>query len=312
MSAPANGKLISGGMRRFLLAAILLVFGFSSFAQSAGFKIKARSNKDYPLKLRGGDILVTIQNETSAQQWDRYAFEKTRDLLDAYESYTGIFFHQAAAPIFKSLPSKERNRVRLVLKESVFLNGTRIGGYNNVSGELGKDLGIYLESGLVPIGYPALLLHELGHYYFIEPLWLSEGIVSFLPYLLAKKGYLRLNQQELTSIYDEWELAEPPSKSDHPLGGDFQSTDPQVGAWMYSKSVRLQGILYKELSPEGYRSFLRILATTDVQDTEAVLKVLHGLKAKNWEQILKGWLLPGKYLSYPIKSFSKIRDWEAL
>lgn len=266
----------------------------------------------FPLRLRGGELNISIRNETENQNWNQYAFEKVKGLLDAYESYLGINFHQATFSIYRSLPEAERNRVRLVLKDSVFLNGTRIGGYNNASGELGKEVGIFMEADLIPQGYPALLLHELGHYYFTEPSWLSEGVVLFLPYLLAKKGYLRLGSEELLSVREEWSLEEKSPKKDFPIQQDFHRMDASLGPWYYSKAVRTQFILYKELGPEGYKTFLKRVASAETLSTPGVLEILDAVQKKEWNKILQGWVLPGAYTKYPIHSFLKPQEIEKL
>ncbi|TGK11690.1 hypothetical protein EHO60_05185 [Leptospira fletcheri] len=305
------GKRSAGFCGRFLIGVFLLFVSTVGNSQNLS-KHSAKSGMEQSVRFRDGDTVFSIRNETSAHSWNQYAFEKTRDLIDAYESYTGVSFQRATVPVYKTLPESEKNRIRLVLKESVYLNGTRIGGYNNVSGGTGKELGIFLESGLVPIGSPALLLHELGHYYFTEPIWLTEGIVSFLPFLLAKKGILKLTKQEISSVSDEWQLSERPSKIDPPLAENFQSDDPRVGAWLYSKSVRLQGILYRELGNENYRKFLKTAISQDLSDGNGLLAVLRSIQPKNWESILKGWVLPGKYSAYSVHSFSKMKDWDSL
>ncbi|PJZ66948.1 hypothetical protein CH371_02325 [Leptospira wolffii] len=294
--------------------------GFSLLVLSSTLSLSAQNRtktsktaeSEFNLRLRGGDVRIVIRNETENPDWNRYAFEKTKGLIDSYESYLGFPFHQATLPIYRSLPDSEKNKIRLVLKEAVFLNGTRVGGYNNVSGDLGKDIGIFMEAGLVPQGYPALLLHELGHYYFTEPTWLSEGIVSFLPYLLAKKGTLRLDAEELLSVREEWSLEEKPPKKDPPLSQDFHLTDASLGPWYYSKCVRTQFILYKELGPEGYKNFLKQVAASSSLNSQSVLQLLGNIQRKDWARILQGWVFAGPYAVYPANSFTKPQDIEKL
>ncbi|TGL61135.1 hypothetical protein EHQ64_14665 [Leptospira sarikeiensis] len=291
---------------------ILVLFGVSSVFSQSNKKQTRNGEANFSLRLRGGEVKLVIRNETDFKEWDKYASEKTKKVLDAYESYLGITFQQASSPIFKTLPSSEKDKIRLVLKEAVLLNGTRVGGYNNVSGELGKDLGIFMEIGLVPPGYPALLLHELGHYYFTEPAWLSEGIVSYLPYLLSKRGYLKLDPDELQSVMEEWTLSEPIPKLDPPLSQDFHQSNPSLGPWFYSKSVRTQFILHKELGYEGYKSFLKQVASAEILNTDSILRILNKLQRKDWNKILQGWVLPGPYSVYPVNSFLKIQEIEKL
>ncbi len=275
-------------------------------------KSSKTNESNFSFRLKGGEIRLSVRNETELKEWDKYAFEKTKKILDAYESYLGIPFHQASSLIFKTLPSSEKDKIRLVLKDTVFLNGTRVGGYNNVSGELGKELGIFMELGLVPPGYPALLLHELGHYYFTEPSWLSEGIVSYLPYLLSKRGYLKLDSDELQSVTEEWSLTEAVPKNDPPLSKDFHLSNPALGPWFYSKSIRTQFIIHKELGYEGYKSFLKQVASSEMLNTELVFKILNKVQRKDWNKILQGWVEAGPYSVYTPNSFTKIQDIEKL
>ncbi|PJZ78174.1 hypothetical protein [Leptospira neocaledonica] len=292
---------------------IISAFFISVLPLLSQSKKSSKTNEsNFSFRLKGGEIKLAVRNETELKEWDKYAFEKTKKILDAYESYLGIPFHQASSPIFKTLPSAEKDKIRLVLKDTVFLNGTRVGGYNNVSGELGKELGIFMELGLVPPGYPALLLHELGHYYFTEPSWLSEGIVSYLPYLLSKRGYLKLDSDELQSIVEEWNLTEAIPKNDLPLSKDFHLSNPNLGLWFYSKSVRTQFIIHKELGYEGYKSFLKLVASSEMLNTELVFKILNKIQRKDWNKILQGWVEPGPYTVYPPTSFMKIQDIEKL
>ncbi|TGM15995.1 hypothetical protein EHQ81_06290 [Leptospira selangorensis] len=308
--------MINGFLYQFSLwmrIGILSAFLLSVFPLLSQNKKSSKTNEsNFSFRLKGGEIKLAVRNETELKEWDKYAFEKTKRILDAYESYLGIPFHQASSPIFKTLPSSEKDKIRLVLKDTVFLNGTRVGGYNNVSGELGKELGIFMELGLVPPGYPALLLHELGHYYFTEPSWLSEGIVSYLPYLLSKRGYLKLDADELQSITEEWSLTEAIPKNDQPLSKDFHLSNPALGPWFYSKSVRTQFIIHKELGYEGYKSFLKHIASSEMLNTELVFKILNKVQRKDWNKILQGWVEAGPYSGYPPNSFMKIQDIEKL
>ncbi len=310
MIGPFSGK--HKGIPILLKVSLFLVLFVLPAQAQVGSKSSKTGEVVFPFRLRGGDLRLLVRNETEYKDWNQYAFEKTKGILDAYESYLGYSFQQATLPIFKTMPESEKNQIRLVLKEAVFLNGTRVGGYNNVSGELGKVHGIFMELGLVPKGYPALLLHELGHYYFTEPSWLSEGVVSFLPYLLVKKGYLRLDSEELLSVLEEWTLDEKPPKKDLPLSQDFHLSDASLGPWYYSKSVRTQFILYKELGPEGYKTFLKQIARSDTATTQSVLQLLETIQKKDWNKILQGWVLPGPYAVYPMQSFTKPKEIEKL
>ncbi|PJZ71030.1 hypothetical protein CH373_00405 [Leptospira perolatii] len=297
--------------RQLLGLVVICTILLSSPVNSEKVKKPGAANY-YSFRLKEGEVKVFIRNETDNSEWNQYALEKSKDLIRAYESFTGVPFHQATGPVYKSLPVGERNSIRLILKDTVFLNGTRVGGYNNASGGLPGEVGIFMEFGLVPPGYPALLLHELGHYYFSEPNWLAEGIVSFLPFLLSKKGFLKLDSEELGSVVEEWGLEEKAPSSDLPLPQSFGSSDPKLGLWPYAKAVRFQAVLCKELGSYGYRMLLKELSLKDVQDTNSLIRILHSIKPIDWTQVLKGWVIAGSYGPYNTNSFSKLKDWEGL
>ena len=82
----------------------------------------------------------------------------------------------------------------IVGRNQVLLNGAWIGAYNNTAGFFPGERGIFVEYRLTPPGNPALVLHELGHFWLhdlarvtqasaadVGAPWFNEGAVSLLP-----------------------------------------------------------------------------------------------------------------------------------
>lgn len=137
--------------------------------------------------LSRGELVLEIQNHSQDKNWNEFAYHKTSDLFKALESYSGISFHEASDSVFEGQKASEKYKVFVIVQDRILLNGTRVGGYNNIFGDLGSIRGIFMEPNLSPVGYPALLFHELGHFYFSDLPWLNEGLVSFLPFVLYKE-----------------------------------------------------------------------------------------------------------------------------
>ncbi|EMF83083.1 hypothetical protein LEP1GSC188_2133 [Leptospira weilii serovar Topaz str. LT2116] len=175
-------------MRKFLLGILFLI------------SINLYSDKNKWIRripLNRGELILEIRNNSQNSNWNEFAHRKTSDFFRALESYSGISFHEASASIFEDQRTSEKYKVLLIIQDQIFLNGTRVTGYNNISGELGTTRGIFMEPDLSPIGYPALLFHELGHFYFSDLAWLSEGLVSFLPFVLYKEKKSILQRKNL-------------------------------------------------------------------------------------------------------------------
>ncbi|MGQ2872074.1 hypothetical protein, partial [Leptospira santarosai] len=118
------------------------------------------------IPLNRGELVLEIRNHSQNKNWNEFAYRKTSDFFKALESYSGISFHEASASIFEGQRASEKYKVLLIVQDRIFLNGMRVTGYNNISGDLGTMRGIFMEPDLSTIGYPALLFHELGHFYF--------------------------------------------------------------------------------------------------------------------------------------------------
>ncbi|PJZ41114.1 hypothetical protein CH370_12780 [Leptospira kmetyi] len=259
------------------------------------------------IPLNRGELVLEIRNSSQDKEWNEFAYRKTADLFRALESYSGISFHEASASVFEGQRASEKYKVLLVVQDQILLNGTRVGGYNNISGDLGPARGIFMEPDLSPAGYPALLFHELGHFYFSDIPWLSEGLVSFLPLVLYKEKKIQLTKEELVSIAEEWSTEEGLQGSkDFPLDPDFREKYPSATPTFYNKALKIQYILYKELGPNGYRDFVKKLVfENSPKTTSQVILTLKSIRDKNWSSLLRGWVTPGPYEVYTWKTFQK-------
>ncbi|AXR59934.1 hypothetical protein [Leptospira mayottensis] len=285
-------------MRKFLLGILFLV------------SINLYSDKNKWIRripLNRGELILEIRNNSQNRNWNEFAYRKTSDFFRALESYSGISFHEASASIFEDQRVSEKYKVLLIVQDQIFLNGTRVTGYNNISGDLGTTRGIFMEPDLSPIGYPALLFHELGHFYFSDLAWLSEGLVSFLPFVLYKEKKIDLTKDELISIAEEWDTEEGlQGGKDFPLDPDFRQKYPSATSVFYNKALKVQYILYKELGPVGYRDFVKKLVfENSPKTTKEVILRLKSIRNKNWSSLLKGWVVPGPYEVYTWKTFQK-------
>ncbi|EQA64897.1 hypothetical protein [Leptospira alexanderi] len=285
-------------MRKFLLGILFLI------------SINLYSDKNKWIRripLNRGELILEIRNNSQSSNWNEFAHRKTSDFFRALESYSGISFHEASASIFEDQKASEKYKVLLIIQDQIFLNGTRVTGYNNISGDLGTTRGIFMEPDLSPIGYPALLFHELGHFYFSDLAWLSEGLVSFLPFVLYKEKKIDLTKEELISIAEEWDTEEGlQGGKDFPLDPDFRQKYPSATSVFYNKALKVQYILYKELGPVGYRDFVKKLVfENSPKTTKEVILKLKSIRNKNWSSLLKGWVIPGPYEVYTWKTFQK-------
>ncbi|EMM74500.1 hypothetical protein M9Y82_05745 [Leptospira weilii] len=285
-------------MRKFLLGILFLI------------SINLYSDKNKWIRripLNRGELILEIRNNSQDSTWNEFARRKTSDFFRALESYSGISFHEASASIFEDQKASEKYKVLLIVQDQIFLNGTRVTGYNNISGDLGTTRGIFMEPDLSPIGYPALLFHELGHFYFSDLAWLSEGLVSFLPFVLYKEKKIDLTKEELISIAEEWNTEEGlQGEKDFPLDPDFRQKYPSANSVFYNKALKVQYILYKELGPVGYRDFVKKLVfENSPKTTKEVILKLKSIRNKNWSSLLKGWVIPGTYEVYTWKTFEK-------
>lgn len=247
------------------------------------------ANKVEDVKLSRGPVNVLVEADEEHEDWIEYIFDSTVKTLETYDSALDLDFKTASEPYF--LDNRDEPSVRIIGKEKVLLDGKWIGAYNNTSGVFGPDMGIFLEYGLTPVGNPAVIIHELGHYWFYWIPWLNEGIVSYLPVFLAERGLLDLTGKEVDSIKNHWGHGSFPDKfPDHgrPTIDDFRfQVEGGIHLW-YAKTFYIQHLLRSELG-DDYLDFIKgVLEFGYTEDTEDILVLLKGTKQIDWKEFLTG------------------------
>ena len=252
--------------------------------------------------LAAGDVAVEVEGRAGPSGWASYYHTLTVTYLRALEAYLEVPFHDAAAAYYRA--NDGRPRIRIVGQAEVALEGQRVGGLNNSAGLFPVERGILVEPGLAGIGTPALVLHELAHFYFYdlpqaETAWLTEGIASFLAVAMVASGDLRLPTAEAASLAAHWGAGSqaPTAAEDLPLEADFRFTHQERFRLWYDKTFKVQLILYEQLGSDRYLELLRAFLADRRQHatTSGVLATLRTLLDTDWRRMLSGWVFPGAY-----------------
>jgi len=245
------------------------------------------------IKLKDGELKYYITYKGNRDKWAEYIMQKSRDFLIAAEDYLGLNF-----PKMDVCQIKARDKIYYNDPDSK-LQGIRIGG-SNFAGYIG------IEYDLSKMYNPALLFHELGHYWFgqiylygeEETTCLIEGVVSFLPVAMANLNFLTLDEKEYYSLFQHWGISWVEHADDPALQTDFRwQNNEERRSVYYLKTFKLQYYIYKELGKEKYKEFLiETLATSESEDNiDEIIIRLNKLKKTKWRKLLSGWLFPGKY-----------------
>jgi hypothetical protein len=273
-----------------LLAIFMCMTGSSLYAQAKLQVLKCNFMPGV-----GKEIRFTVHYAPQYSTWADYIAEKTKDFINAAGTYLDFPFPGATS--FSVLGKKEVWFKPVAGSQ----RSVRIGGVHYPER-------VEIEYQKAPVGKPALLLHELGHYWFgyrfqhgnQELNWLTEGVVSFLPYALQCAGLLALTEQELGFLLQHWGFYSDWSvKNDYPLAVDKRFTGPKsFQDLFYIKSFHIQYLLYLELGADRYCRFLQELLKTPAayHNNSDLLKLLHKLKEEDWSMILQGWIFPGDYM----------------
>lgn len=259
------------------------------------------------IKLNQSTLRLIIECEKKYKKWANYISNSCARILVSYEKALNLDFNSAAKAYYSAVPQEEKNSIKIVGKDTVFLKGNWIGAYNNTSGIFGEPRGIFVEFGLTPVLNPSVVFHELGHFWFYHLPWLCEGIVSYLPIVLHRTGYLKLTKPEIANINNHWGFNHIFKEGDKPVINDFRKDAQSVRLW-YCKTFKIQYIINKQLGDKLYLVFLKdILNISREASTESIIKILNKLKYDNWENIFSGWVLPGAYSLYQWNDFIKLK-----
>src|SRR5262249_25604292 len=143
------------------------------------------------------------------------------------EEYLNMPLHQGAEGWVAT--GDDRKPIRVHGAERVTLYGKWIGAYNNSAGIFDGERAIFVEYRLTPPGDPAVVLHELSHFWFHDRSrlakdqtltsgvpWFNEGVCSMLPWVA-----LNLSHEESRAIRVHWGLT--PSSAN---ASDFEDDLP--------------------------------------------------------------------------------------
>ena len=242
------------------------------------------------VRLSGRSLPLTVAYATGREAWARYVLERTRAYLPAVESYLGV-----------NLPYGRT--IRIEGQRRVLLNGKWVGGLNWPLGTL------RMEYNLLRVGNPALLYHELGHFWFglrgrEELPWMVEGAVSYLPLAMAEAGKFKLDSGQEEVLRAHWGFRLGNFKPDAPMQTDFRPKGVKWFQAWYRKTFKFQYLLHRELGGGKYRRLVRSFhAGFPVNDSTTVVSLLNGLQPGDWPGFFSGWVFPGPYGRYSPRSF---------
>lgn len=236
------------------------------------------------------EVGISIDCDSNKMNWAAYTLTKSKEFLKGAEVYTGVPYPGPDEIVIRGSDT--------VISEDPGspLYGQRVGGSNlwNL---------VALEYNLSPVEQPALLFHELTHYWFgyserfgnSEVSWLIEGMASYLTPAMADEKILQLSSQEYESVFNHWGFIYTKRKDDPALNRDFRKDGPF--SYYYSKSFKLIFLIHKLLGSDTFRLFIMKLLqkSTILKSNEDILTLLNSLKTENWRENLSGWVLPGRY-----------------
>lgn len=256
-----------------------------------GQKLAARD-----VTLSSGPLRLFVRFDAGQEPWAAYVGDQAAAFLVAAERYLGVPHQIARARFYRDAEGASARGESFLIagQTAVYHEGHWVGGYHARRGERG----IFIKYGLTAPGRPALLDHELGHSWFDGLLWLSEGLVSFLPLALAKDGALALTAAERRAVWKFWGADDLRFPEDLPVQVDFRTLDKEHLLFFYRKAFKVQCLLYRELGPQGYQRFAQDLAKTSARlpDDAAALTLLGTIKpATDFRALLAGWVFEGPY-----------------
>jgi hypothetical protein len=134
---------------------------------------------------------------------------------------------------------------------------------------------------------------------------MDEGLASFLPVAMVEQGFLSLKPFELEEVKRHWGYRYNTYKRDIILENDFRGKDEQDRQLYYSKTFKLQYLLYKELGPENYRKLvIEYLKVGNNITNKNIIKILNKYKKINWKKFLSGWVFAGSYGEVGLSDFT--------
>ncbi|OHD59412.1 MAG: hypothetical protein A2014_12800 [Spirochaetes bacterium GWF1_49_6] len=254
-----------------LLLRLLLPVVFMSIIFSNGLFGLTMKQK---IKLNKVDLTVTITYTDKDKEFAQYVQERIKTYIPAVEKF-----------LQKDL-LRDKIEIRIMPSD-------------------GLNAGDYIEIGPASVESPALLFHELNHYWFgyygtdSDSRWLIEGLMSFIPMAMYENGYLDLTEKERKKINSAWGFNYWGSVAkDNTISLiDKNGKDSKPG-WVlfYPNSYKVQYIIFKELGKGAYHSLLlKLYENWPMKNISHFLSILNSLKNRDWNSLLAGWLFPGNF-----------------
>jgi hypothetical protein len=253
--------------------------------------------------LESGPLPFTVEYDTGREDLARKVRDWTEAWLPAAEAWLGV-------------PLPQKNPFVIELKETVIYDwpghpftGQKMGGLNY--GDV-----VRVEYASFTGDNPALLYHELGHWWFGTALpfgpdstdWLNEGGTSFLTMGMHLSGRFPLDPVTKKAVFIYWgETLLNPLKKDAPLERDIRKEGWEDNSSLYySKTFYCHYMLFLRLGSAGYLEFVRTLMSLgrSPADNAEVAALLGGIKKENWNKILGGWVFAGPYGSIAFADFA--------
>lgn len=263
-----------------VLAVSLLALIFPSAA--------AASQRSFKVRMKNGPLNVVIEYNDKA--WADYIVQQTKIFLPRAEKYVGIPFPYSnirISPLYcTGCMSWNRNN-------SVLLN------YDDTA-----------------VGHPAILLHELSHFWFRDDArpvcqeWFYEGIASFLPVAMSERGVLPNTpeyRKELERRFS-FRIKNPYRFRDKPIC-PYGAAKRNI---LYTKAYRIQYLVYKLTGASRYQKLLKQYKQSRPHNNTAMVSLLNRFTKKNWQRLLRGWVFPGKYTDVSFSDFSSDDDSDGL
>jgi hypothetical protein len=257
--------------------------------------------------LRDGAATLVVDFDAGNEAWADYLLQRAAEFLVLAEEWLDVPFHDAAREFLGNDDAGPR-RIVIHGAERVTRNGKWVGAYNNLGGTFDGERAIFIEYALSRRGDPAVVLHELSHFWFHDAArvtktggvstgapWFNEGAASILP-LMA----MQLTPAEADAIRAHWGLKKLPQGPDPPVERDFRADGPDMLKLYYAKTFKTQYLLFDELGPDQYHKLLVAAAHKLPGSDDDVLKLLAATRRKtDWRAVLVGWVFPGIYAVPP-------------
>lgn len=260
---------------KFLIVFFLLIITSCSIV---GVSKEGTEGIRFSVDLRDGIIDVIINYGPGRRAWAESLIIPTIETLQGIESYLDI-----------SMPITQDIRIRT--GDDAFLGSKKVNGYNSVF-EIGLDYDVVTKEDLTT------LIHELIHYWANSSVfnqdWLVEGLATFLPYVLAVEGYIRLSSFQIDKIKHHYNYVPNRVFPEGIFPSNFSNGSEQP-FFYYEKIFDFHMRLYNRIKPIIYQIYVRNLFQNPPATVSQAILILNIFYPDDWNSLLSGWLFEGPY-----------------